>query len=433
MLLVRPRPALSMGGSVLVAQGLTAAVGLIGARSLGPAGKGQVTAALSWAQILVFVFLFGLSFALSVRIAESRGEGLESVLGNALLYAAVVSVIVGGVAAILLPLILTGLGPGTSTLMRWAILAGCITIVGDLLVSIHIALGHNLRYSAYRLTLPLLNVAIIVPLWLTDRLTPGWVIAGFLIGAIVSLAVVSPALPWRTMTVDLAALRKDLAYGFKSYLPSLLGLVNLRLDILIMSVFLSSTVVGLYGLANNVMVPLTAFPAAGGLLLMRSVARGVAQDVDGQHSRVAEIRRTARRYLLLAVGIGAVIFFTAPFVVPVLLGSRYGPSVVLIQILVPGYVARAYLAVITMGLVGTRRPMVGNVAEAVALIVTVVLLAMLLPRYGAIGAAIASTGAYLTAAVVGRIALLRMDWGTVPTLESVDPIQAASSSAEFTS
>ena len=270
---VRSRPALGMGGSVLLAQALTAAIGLVGARDLGPAGKGQVTAALSWAQILVFVFLFGLSFAISVRVAESHGRELDSVLGNAVFYSVTVSLLVGGASSLLLPRLLDGLGSGTSALVRWALLGGGITMVADLLASIHVALGHNLRYSVYRLALPLVSAAVVLPVWLAGWLTPGWVVAGFLAGALMSVVVVAPSLPWRSMQINLRMLKSDIAFGFKTYLASLLGLVNLRLDILVMSIFLSSTTVGLYGLANNAMVPLTAFPAAGGLLLLRSVAK----------------------------------------------------------------------------------------------------------------------------------------------------------------
>jgi O-antigen/teichoic acid export membrane protein len=194
-------------------------------------------------------------------------------------------------------------------------------------------------------------------------------------------------------------------------MASLVGAVNLRLDLLIMSLFLSATAVGLYGLANSVMVVLTAVPSAGGILLLRSVAWNSEVEGSNKISQLHRIRRGARRYFLLTAALGVGVFVFAPLLIHLLLGPSYAPSIRLIQILTPGYVARAYVVLATLGAVGARRPRIGIVSEGAALVVTGILLALLLPRYGATGAAIASTSAYATAAVVSWMALQRAQRG----------------------
>lgn len=404
------RPAFTMGGSLLLAQGLTGFVGFVSARALGPAAKGQVTAVVAWSQMLVFVFLLGLSFSLSVRTAESRGCSLGIVLGNAIAFSAAVSLVVGGTASVVLSWALRNLGPNTALYVRWGMFGGSLTMGGELLASIHMALGRNRRYSIFRLALPITSAVVVIPVWLIARLTTGWVLAGFVLGAVAALIVVCIGLPWQSIEFDLRTLILDVRYGLKSHVASLVSAVNLRLDLLIMSLFLSATAVGLYGLANSVMVVLTAVPAAGGMLLLRSVAWN-SEEGPSRTSQLHQIRRGARRYFQLTAALGVGVFVFSPVMIHLLLGPSYGPSVRLIQILTPGYVARAYVVLATLGAVGARRPWIGNVSEGAALVVTATLLALLLRRYGATGAAITSTCAYATAAVVSWFALRRAQRG----------------------
>lgn len=399
------RPAVTVGSALVLSQILVAVVGLVGARALGPSGKGQVTAVLTWTQILVFAFLLGLSLSLSVRTAESRGDELGTVLGNAVVFVAGVTLVLVGIASVVLSPALRDLGADTPRLLRWGMVGGGLTMGADLLGSVHMALGRHRRYAAFRLALPVTGVLVVVPLSIASRLTAGWVVASFIAGAVLSVAVVSRGLPWRSVRFDLSTLLSDVRYGLRAHVASLVGAANTRLDLLIMSLFLSATTVGLYGLANSLMVVLTAVPAAGGMLLMRSVAWESTQDPATEVVQLGCIRRAARKYLLLSAALGACLFFFAPLLVQLLLGPAYAPSVPLIQILIPGYVARAYLSLMTAGAVGLRRPWIGNTAEGVAFVVTAALLAVLLPRYGAMGAAITSTCAYIVAATVGWYAL----------------------------
>jgi O-antigen/teichoic acid export membrane protein len=121
------------------------------------------------------------------------------------------------------------------------------------------------------------------------------------------------------------------------------------------------------------------------------------------------ISGVARRYLLVSVIGGVALAVSAPFVIPFLFGESFKPAVVLIWILIPGFVGRALTAIIANAATAMRFPRVGNAAELAAVVVTLVLLAALLPSFAAKGAAIASTAAYLTSALVGVIGLRRLN------------------------
>lgn len=402
-------PVAGMSSALLVAQGLTVVVGLVSARALGPAGKGQVTAVISWAQVLTFVFLLGLPSALSVRVAESPSKALGTAIGNTLLYVAVMGTTVAAAAMILLPPMLRSLGSGTDLLVRWAIVGGVIGIATDLLGRVWLALHNHRRYSFYRLSLPAMSAAIVIPLWLAGALTPGWMVAIYVGGTILAATIVAAGLPWRAARISRSALAEDLRFGLKTWFASTLGIVNLRLDLLLMSVFLSATEVGLYGLANNLMIPLTVVSGAAALVLLPKVAREQCPEGFSLAAhQVRRIRKEARRNLVLALAIGIAVAAATPFVIGLLLGESYRGSVLLVHILIPGYVARAYLGVIVAGAIGMRRAWLGTVAEGAAIILTAALLPILLPRFGAEGAAVTSTAAYIVAALVGTFALRRL-------------------------
>jgi O-antigen/teichoic acid export membrane protein len=98
----------------------------------------------------------------------------------------------------------------------------------------------------------------------------------------------------------------------------------------------------------------------------------------------------------------------APIAVPLVFGPAFQPVVLLVWVLIPGYIARTYAGMLTAGTLGVRRSWVGNVAEGAGFVVTAALLPFLLPRYQALGAAITSTAAYGTAALVAVLAIRRL-------------------------
>jgi O-antigen/teichoic acid export membrane protein len=83
-------------------------------------------------------------------------------------------------------------------------------------------------------------------------------------------------------------------------------------------------------------------------------------------------------------------------VVPTLFGRTFDGAVVPAQILLIGLAAEGAAGVVTAFLYGRGRPGLNSVAAATGLVVTLILDVILIPRLGAIGAAIASSAAYLT-------------------------------------
>jgi len=393
--------------ALVASQVLMAVAGVLAARSLGPSGRGVVAAVISWPILIGWLSLLGINTAASVRIAGGHRSDLGTTLGTAVAH----SIVVGGVvtlgAMFVVPPALAHLGDNADVLAMFALATIPMVVLADILMWVNVALGRIALANWARLVGPTLLLVGTVLLVLREEVTPTTIVALNIIGSVVALALTAIGLPWRRIALSVSELRADLKFGFKAQIGGVLGLTNTRLDLLVMSAFVASSQVGYYAVANNMMVPVISLAAAAGTLLTPKIARMGSRNREGvvDASQLAAIRREQRLYLILASAGGIALAAITPVVIPLLYGPAFNPAVVLVLVLIPGYVARVYIGLASAGTLGLRRPWVGNVTEGAGLVVTATLLPILLPRYDALGAAITSTAAYTTSALVAMFAM----------------------------
>jgi len=390
-----------VSASLMTSQLVMAATAIMSARWLGPSGKGLVAAATTWGQLLGWLAGLGVGMAIQVRVAEqpeeARAAATSTALGNGLLYSAVGGAAVGLLAFLPLTRSLAHLGPESTVVVGLAVLSLPMSVLTTTLGYLLLALGRNRHYSMSLLAGPLTTLALVLAAQVAGALTPVVLVLCYLAGNVVALLISARQLPWRSMRTDGGVLRQDIRFGVKLWLPSVMGLANLRLDVLVMTVFFAAEDIGQYSAANNVMLPVSSIPLVIALVTTSKTARLRTQ--SGQGSATAAIWRSSRQAFVLSLAVSLLLAVTAPFVVPWLLGDAYRPSIPLIWILSAGNVARAVMGVVVAGANGMRRPRAGYVSEGIGLAVTLVLLALLLPRWGIVGAAVTSTASYCVAAV----------------------------------
>lgn len=395
----------SIGASAV----LLAVGGVVTAHALGPAGKGVVTAVTNWGQILGWLFLVDLDTAASVRVAASDGRGAGNAMGNAILYAAVVGGVAACASAFVLSMLLARLGVEARLAAAVGMATIPVGILGSTFQSLNMALGKIRQYNRARLAAPIVLVPALVLMWALTGLDPVKAVVATLAGSLATLVVAGARLPWREVTLALGALRSDLRFGFRLLPGGLLVLANGRLDVLLLSLVVSSPQIGMYSVAGNATMPATLVGSAMAVLITPAVARITPATARRPgHAAQMQIEKIERHSLVnLAIGTvaGMVLAALAPVLLPLVFGPAFGPAVVLLWILIPGCLVRTVATTITAGASGMRKAWVGNVVELAGFIATAVLLPVLVWRYGVLGAAVASTCSYLASAAVALLSL----------------------------
>jgi lipopolysaccharide/colanic/teichoic acid biosynthesis glycosyltransferase/O-antigen/teichoic acid export membrane protein len=184
--------------------------------------------------------------------------------------------------------------------------------------------------------------------------------------------------------------RRVYAFSVRGEVGSLLALVNLRFDFMFLAALAGPATLGVYAVASKYAEVLRLLPIAANWVLYPRFARADATTAA-----------TASRRLMWRAGIATAaasvpLAIAAAFVVPLLFGSSFLAAVLPARILLVGLAADGVAGVVTAFLYGRGRPGLNSLAAGAGMTVTVALDVVLIPRYGAVGAAVASSLAYLT-------------------------------------
>jgi O-antigen/teichoic acid export membrane protein len=178
-------------------------------------------------------------------------------------------------------------------------------------------------------------------------------------------------------------------YGARGQLGNLLMLINLRLDFVILGVLAGPAVLGVYAVASK-FAELMRLPASAlNYVLNPRFAR--QQPVEAGR----DARRLRPRALAGTIALTPLVAIASVIGLPVLYGSAFRPAVLPACILLVGLAVEGAAAVSSAHLCGIGRPGANSLGMGTGVVVTVVLDILLIPRHGAVGAAVASSAAYL--------------------------------------
>ena len=187
--------------------------------------------------------------------------------------------------------------------------------------------------------------------------------------------------------------RRIYGFGTRGQLGSLLSLLNLRFDFVFVAAIAGPAALGIYAVASKYAEVLRLVPIAANWVLYPRFARSdVAAATASSRSLIP---RAGAVTASLAVPLGLL----AGAVIPLLFGRAFQNAVLPAQILLIGLAAEGVSGVITAFLFGRGHPGLNSLAAGAGVIVTLVLDVILIPRLGTVGAAIASSAAYLTTAL----------------------------------
>lgn len=394
------RMAVSSAGQVAT---LALAVGttIVTSRWLGPAGRGSLSLVIAACTVGSTVLSFGVTQAIaaySARREMSHWDGFRAALVVATIAAALYGITIGLGRELL---------PVEAPWVQWAVPLGtALVTVSAIQTAAAVALGRVALAAANTVSTAFALLVGYTAGWLAgDTVLESGLLA---VGVWLVSQALGDVVGWGLLLarpVDGIAARPQLgeflAFGMRAYFGTLLGQLNLRVDVLVLGMLAPVVQVGLYGTAMVAMSVVVVAPGAIGQALARPFGGGgvIAK-------RQLRIGMMGAFWGSLAVGVAASL--VAPLLVPLLLGSEFAPVSGLVAVMVPGmalfstaFVSSAYFNN------ALRRPGLNTFIAGVALCLDLILLLVLAPRIGAMGAAVASTVAYGVAGCVNLIVARR--------------------------
>ena len=378
---------------VLGALGLI--TGIVTARWLGPAGKGEFALVTVVTGLVVAFGQVGLSPAV---VYFTKRLPPRELTANALTLSAMLSLatfVVGGAAVYfgvshalslsqtLLVVALLALPP---LFLRGAA-AGLIQGRYDL------ARFNMLRILDPLLFLPLLAVALFFP----DRVhaaVVAWAAAQALsAAAAVGVAVRGTGITRRDWAPRWQRWKDILSFGARTHVGNMLKFFQYRFDVVLIGALLDKRQVGLYVVGLSLAELPLRIPDAVGLVLFPKVAALRADDRKEEMTPLV-----ARHTLFLTLVSSALLFALTPVLLTTLFGSQFEDAYVATWLLLPGGVALSLWKILAQDLIARGRPNTYSLSALCSVVTMVLGCMVLVPRLGLAGGAIASSLAYFTAA-----------------------------------
>jgi stage V sporulation protein B len=401
--------------------GLRFATSIVVARTLGVGGKGIYVLVLTVSSLLLLGLNLGVSGAFTYYTASNQFKPSD-LFAFALLLSLAISAAGGAIFWLAYRLFLQGtfLVGTFPNQMLLVIISLPISLLTTFLASILLGLQQIVAYNAINLINYGTNLLFQVASALLNGGVTGAILAWLASSGLALLATLYLSRHFASFNFRNVGkiLRPSFSYGFKNYVANLFTFFNYRLDSFLVNFILGPDSVGLYTTGVTMAELLWYVPNSLSSTLFPKVSsldEAVATRITTQSSR-----QTLLVSLPLAIVFGA----AGTFLIPFFYGAAFAPSVAPFLWLLPGILGMGVNKILMANLSGRGKPQYATYTSGITVVVTIILDLTLIPSIGIIGAAIASSIAYLTSAVLSVIWFKRENqtsWGQlfIPTLDDL--------------
>lgn len=389
-------PVHALAVSMLVTCGilvLNLLTGILLARKLGPAGRGELTAVLLWPSLLAVIGSLGVSDAITFFAA--RRSDIGKLVGGALSLAAAQSVVLLLVGFAIEPLVLHRYGRGATTAAD-ILLVGFVptSLVAMNLLGVINGRQRLVSYQLLRGLVILVSAVALGALAVAHALTIRSAIYCYVAGNAVTMTAVALEVWLRDRPhpkISREQIRGLAVFGTKSQTSNVSVLLNARLDQLLVSVFLAPRALGLYTVASTLgsVVSMVGYSVAPVALPV------VAAQVDPVQRR-DRARAMVSITVLLSTALAVPLIVFVPPLIDIVFGGAFHGAATAARILLASSVVFSVNRALEAVLKAVGRPLDAGLAETISLVVTALSLAILIPLGGLPGVATASMVAGLT-------------------------------------
>lgn len=401
----------------LLIQGCTVLQGVLLARMLGPAGRGELATVILWPNIFAGIGILGVDMA----IARLAGQGhdadtlVRTAIRAALMTGILTAIICGLLLAVLLP-------PAKHTLLSAAYFFTLFIPLNHLALNLQ-GIDHGLGNFYWLNT----TRALLYPIFFTGLAICWW----FAIDKVFWVAAALLAANGSVVCLRLVARRKNHWFSGQAVesatllnesrpfvAASIVSIMYMQMDKALIVWLLSPEEIGWY---------VAAFAAAGSVNILNSAlgivqfsAAAQAQSGYGFPALAAVLRRGS----LLSLGGGVILAALLPWLLPLVYGDDFRPAVAIAFLLLPGLVVAGLGDIVNQALRGQGRPVAGVISKVFGLVVMGVTGAIFAENWGGGGIACGYLAGELVA--VGGLLLVAgrfyrdVDWSALrPTMEDV--------------
>ena len=369
------------------------------ARWLGPSGLGVLSVLLLLSATGTLILADALSLA-NIYLGAMRPSTRGALLTNSLIVSGVGGIALGALALMIFAL--AGLHFG-ATYLELALIAASLplTAAGKLVTVLVLATGRSRPYNVLSLGGQLLMPAFTAIAFALSYTSVLAVVIAYLGATAVVLAAALLVVQMPLGSPSLALLVESMKYGLRGSVGNIFQFLNYRLDFFLVSALRGTATVGVYSVAVGLAELLWKIPSAASTILFPRVAAG-------SPGGVAFTARVSRISLTVTAAAAAALTLVGYPLIHLLFGHMFSGAFVPMVLLMPGVVALSISNILASDLAGRGRPGYSSYAAGLTLGLTIGLDVLLIPKWGASGAAIASTAAYSASALFLLVTFSRL-------------------------
>jgi O-antigen/teichoic acid export membrane protein len=370
-------------GSKVIILGLQAGTGILTARALRPAGRGELAAMILWPLFIASVTTLGVPSSL-IYYLRHRPEARSKLIANGLLMSAVFGVVAAAAASVVLPWWLRQYSSSIITAAEWFLLTVplcSVTLAGRAVLEA----SHEFSSSnAVQMTTPFATLICLLLLLVTHRINPFTAAIAYIAASLPTFVFMLIRVRHVGMTfarVRFDVVRQILGYGIRSYGIDVLGTLALQVDQVLVVSLLSPSAMGSYVVVLSLSRMLSVFQNSVVMVLFPKAAGHSAEDV------VAMTGNAVRISGLVTALSGVLVCFAGPILLRILYGREYVGAAGVLRVLVVEVVFSGATFVLAQAFMALNRPGIVTILQAIGLSLSIPMMLWLIPRYGIYGAA----------------------------------------------
>ncbi len=395
------KPGVSLRNTVAIniaTMAMNVGASVIGARMLGPLGRGAFSVIQLWPITAAGLGTLGLPRAMAYYMGK-RHYPEANIVTTGAIFILILAALSASVLYAFMPWLTAGQPESVAIYGRWCIALLPLLYLGSVPYYVLQGLNRLPTWNIVRLQFPLLWVAMHLTGYLLGRRDLLFYVWGYI--AVAGVHNLTWLLVFAAHFKILGKVRSTVArrlfrYGLPLTLSSMPQFLNLRLDQVLMAAFVPPRILGLYVTAvawsGLIMPALTALSQVLFPMIMEMTNSGQQYELMG---------RSLRLSALCAAVCAAVLILFTPVLIPLIYGRAFADASLAACILALGTVFLSMNNVLSEGFRALGLPKYPMYAEIAGFGVTGILLAVLLPRWPLVGASIASLISYgVTTAVL---------------------------------